>query len=479
MPDEEYTVEHEEPDGVRGRLLAVVTSLQFKATSLVVVLTLCVTAAASGYFVRSSIKLAREQRDEQLVELAALLAKSAASRCAEGDSAALTALASEAANSMPLLYVVFTDAEGRELAAVQHESVDLPDVLRNPGKTKPSVVGRPILRSAGKGNQPVLDVAYPINLQAVREVAPGRRASELVGYVRTGMAPNRWFQTMASKLDLVMGVGSIATCMAIVLGSLLVRRIVSPIESLAHAMLEFSEGNLDTRSPVRRRDEIGNLVTSFNRMADQHQRTHQRIVRLNAELEERVAKRTQQLRELAARDPLTGLYNRRYFSEVLDRSFSEAVRYERDLSCLMLDLDDFKDVNDSFGHQVGDRLIMLMATTIVSDLRAPDVAARYGGDEFIVLLPQTDAERAGVLAARIIERFAQAVQQEFPRIRTSISLGIASLNCLQAPDAESLIRSADHALYEAKSAGKDRIVTATTLTAPACHLVAEAAPAGG
>ena len=138
----------------------------------------------------------------------------------------------------------------------------------------------------------------------------------------------------------------IAIAAVIPLGFLLIRRIVSPLATVTHAMRRFSEGRLDVRSGVRRSDEIGRLAATFNCMADQHQRTHERIVRLNADLEDRVARRTKQLRELAVREPLTGLFNRRHFNEMLAQRFSEATRYDGDLSCLMLDLDDFKSVND-------------------------------------------------------------------------------------------------------------------------------------
>lgn len=469
--------------GVQGRpagwrwFIAALASLQFKATTLVVVLTLSVTAAASGYLLRSSVKLAREQHNEQLVQLASMLAKAAATPCARGDSVALEALAAEAVNGMPLLYVTFTGVGGEELAAARHASVSALESPHSGGSRKPPVVGAPTVRKSSKGGRVFLDVAYPIDLQTDAGAASGAKSTKLVGYVRAGITPSRWHQTMSNKLDLVVGVGSLATGIAVVLGFLLIRRIVAPLEGLARAMLEFSQGNLDIRSPVRRRDEIGNLALAFNRMADQHQQTHQRIVRLNAELEERVAQRTQQLRELAARDPLTGLYNRRHFNEVLERSYSEAARYDNDLSCIMLDLDDFKAVNDAFGHQVGDQLIILAASTVSRQLRGSDVAARYGGDEFVILLPQTGAQSARSLASRIVEKFTKDVAEDFPRIKASMSMGIASLQQLGAPDAESLVRSADHAMYEAKAGGKNAIVTATTSASPTSSLTPTAAEA--
>jgi diguanylate cyclase (GGDEF)-like protein len=231
-------------------------------------------------------------------------------------------------------------------------------------------------------------------------------------------------------------------------------------------MGEFSEGRLGIRCPVSRRDEIGRLGMAFNRMADQHQRTHEHMVRLNTELEERVAERTEQLRDLASRDPLTGLYNRRHFSEVLERGFSEALRYETDLTCIMLDLDDFKKVNDDYGHHVGDEVLTATAGTIVAQLRSSDAAARFGGDEFIALLPRTGADQARILGERIVEQFSKDTSGLVPGRRLTLSMGIASLYTLDAADSEPLVQAADHALYQAKAAGKACIITADPTAKP-------------
>jgi diguanylate cyclase (GGDEF)-like protein len=161
------------------------------------------------------------------------------------------------------------------------------------------------------------------------------------------------------------------------------------------------------------------------------------------------------------------LYNRRHFNETLERRFSEAMRYDADLSCIMIDLDGFKAVNDEFGHHIGDELLQLTANTITSELRTADVAARFGGDEFVVLLPHTDGERARVLAERIFERFNQDEAERLPDLCATMSVGIASLKSLETRDSESLIRTADRALYSAKACGKNRIVTADETSKPA------------
>ncbi len=449
-----------------GRVMDSLLSLQFKATALVVVLTLSVTAAVSGYLLQSSGRLAREQHDEQMVSAAALLAKAAGAILAGSEPAELQALAVESANGLPLLYVIISDADGKQLAVAEHRSTKVLQRLQRNESERVPVPGTPVFHAPSDEAPVFLDVTYPINIRGEGDDDSGSRPSMLVGYVRTGMVANYWQRTMAGKLDLVIGVGILAAVFAVPLGFMLVRRIVAPLDGLAGAMLRFSHGKLDIRSPVVRRDEIGRLSAAFNLMADQHQQIHERLVRTNAELEERVAYRTRQLRELASREPLTGLYNRRHFNEMLDRQFSEAVRYNSDLSCLMIDLDEFKAANDVFGHLVGDELLVLAAGTIVGQLRTADLAARYGGDEFIILLPQTDAENSRFLAERIVERFSSELAERFPKVQISMSVGIANLQLLEPKDAESLIRFADRALYDAKKAGKNCIVSATPAPKP-------------
>ncbi len=446
--------------GYWNRLLDTALSLQSKATVLVVALVLGVTAIVSGYFLRSTAQLARAQQNEVLTQLASMLSRTTATSVAQRDSEALQALADDVADGHALAYIAFFDDQGVRLAGAQSHGRD---ALAGAGLRHLEdglVPGTPVYRAAIGGVSGFLDIKYPINVRTDQKDAEEAGETVLVGYLCAGMAADAWRQWMANRTDLLVGVSILAAAVAIPLGFLLIRRIVSPLEGLGVAMQRFSQGRLDVRNPVGRRDEIGRLADAFNRMADQHQQSHERIVRLNADLEDRVARRTRQLRELAARDPLTGLYNRRHFNEVIARSFSEVRRYDVDLSCIMIDLDDFKAVNDAFGHHVGDELLVMTAATITSQLRASDIPARFGGDEFIVLLPQTDVERAEVLGGRIVESFAEAVRASLPHVDAGLSLGIASVHSVEATDPESLIRAVDRALYEAKAAGKNCMVAA-------------------
>jgi len=180
----------------------------------------------------------------------------------------------------------------------------------------------------------------------------------------------------------------------------------------------------------------------------------------NEQLEESMGK----LRTMAITDPLTGLFNRRHFAEQLARQFSEARRYDNDLSCVMIDLDHFKEFNDTLGHQMGDKLLQTMAEEVSTSLRASDIAARYGGDEFVLLLPQTSTTETLPLLNRIREGMARKLQQEtFSSVGITLSIGVASLKSDTPDSADRLVAIADKAMYSAKENGKDRIVTFTDL----------------
>lgn len=443
------------------RVVHALASLQFKATILVVALTLCVTAVVSGYLLQSSIRLSRAQQAQELVNTAGLLARAVAMSVASEDRNAVKTLLNDVVQSDPLIFAIVSDFRGRELAlASRPEHIEtLKDArAQRPDDSEP--LGVPKVELASGGTEDHLEILFPIALNYLGR-APATQpanAPNLVGYLRAGMATNRWNQAMASKLDLVIGVGTIATCMAIFLGFLLIRRIVSPLDGLATTMLEFSRGNLDARSNVRRNDEIGQLSKAFNLMADEHQQTLERLVHLNAELEDRVVQRTRQLEELASRDPLTGIYNRRHFTEMLSRHFAQAIRYDHDLAYLMIDLDDFKQINDQMGHHSGDVVLKGVANAISQQLRDADVCARYGGDEFVVLLPQTNVERASALGERILGAINDQFATEPDGLSLTASIGVASVKSSHATNAEDLMRCADRAMYQAKRKGKGRLV---------------------
>lgn len=182
--------------------------------------------------------------------------------------------------------------------------------------------------------------------------------------------------------------------------------------------------------------------------------------RENETLQRQLIEKNEQLEQMAATDPLTGLYNRRHFGRVVEQLFAEAQRHDKDLSCIMIDMDGFKQLNDGSGHLVGDQLLQTAGRVIRSNLRLMDVAARYGGDEFVVLLPQATGDDAVHAARRIAAEFRIAAQaMSKPAAGVSMSIGIASVRSSNAASADQLIAAADRAMYQSKAAGRDRITT--------------------
>jgi two-component system, cell cycle response regulator len=184
-----------------------------------------------------------------------------------------------------------------------------------------------------------------------------------------------------------------------------------------------------------------------------------KIIRENESLRHELEEKNAQLEELAATDPLTGLYNRRHFGRVLEQLFAEASRYGADLACVMIDLDGYKPINDAYGHAVGDQLLVVAGKLILANMRRMDVAARYGGDEFILLLPRGASEDAAAVVERIREEYRSASAAILEREQgVTMSVGIASILAGRPANADQLVRQADAALYQAKQAGRDRSV---------------------
>jgi diguanylate cyclase (GGDEF)-like protein len=165
-----------------------------------------------------------------------------------------------------------------------------------------------------------------------------------------------------------------------------------------------------------------------------------------------------EMADRALRDALTGLGNRRAFDERLGEETARAERYGTDLALAMIDLDDFKEVNDRYGHPIGDQLLVQVGHILVATLRNTDIAIRYGGDEFAIILPGTSKTEAWVVAEKIRAALGELtlVAADGVRISTSGSIGIASYGAA-AETAYALLAAADAALYRAKRSGRDRV----------------------
>ena len=171
----------------------------------------------------------------------------------------------------------------------------------------------------------------------------------------------------------------------------------------------------------------------------------------------------EQARDRMIDDPMTALYNRLHFDEVAPKALAHARRYDEPISLLIVDGDDFKGINDRFSHLEGDRVLKLMGETIGAEVRAADIACRFGGDEFVVLLPRTEAEAARALGERFQVRLREScafASPPYPWGTLTVTIGIASYpGDGEFATVEDLVRVADRRLYDGKRAGRGRVVS--------------------
>ena len=211
------------------------------------------------------------------------------------------------------------------------------------------------------------------------------------------------------------------------------RKVVRPLEELSAAADRIAEGDLTARAPVAGDREIARLGVAFNHMADE-------------------------LKARARTDDLTAMPNFRAFRERIDSEIDRAARYESRFGVLVLDLDRFKNYNDTYGHLAGNDALQRVARAIRETVRSVDFPARYGGEEFAVILPEIDAAAVAVIAERV--RVAiEALAAPAGGAKVTVSIG-AALYPSDGATAEALFKTADERLYEAKESGRNRVVTA-------------------
>jgi diguanylate cyclase (GGDEF)-like protein len=254
-------------------------------------------------------------------------------------------------------------------------------------------------------------------------------------------------------------------CVIVLFGFLahqLTATVVHPIEALSEGARRISQGELDLEIPdTKGSDEIGLLIRTFNDMTRKllHHRTE--IQQVNHQLlaqNHELQRANEILEQLSITDGLTKLHNHRFFQEHLTREIKRADRSGEPLSLLLMDIDDFKQLNDQLGHVAGDELLVGLAQVLNQSMRDSDLVARYGGEEFAVLAANTDLEGAVNLGEKVRTAIAEAafiVGDSMRPTRMTISIGVAQYRGSR----KQLFRRADQALYRAKAGGKDCVVT--------------------
>lgn len=211
--------------------------------------------------------------------------------------------------------------------------------------------------------------------------------------------------------------------------------------------------------PMSRRDEIGEIARMVHELSVLAYRQRTAADNLRRTLDDRVARATREatrnLQEMAMRDALTGLGNRRFMDVHVERVFKSCSAAGADVIAVAIDMDHFKQVNDTLGHAVGDKLLQLVGHLLTGNIRKEDLAIRLGGDEFLVVMPECPIERAATFAEQVRTMFSQHVRTILPaQIKAGLSTGVASRVRDGAGDIAALLAHADGNLYEAKSRGK-------------------------
>ncbi len=314
------------------------------------------------------------------------------------------------------------------------------------------------------------DVHYP-GREAINGFSPvslkieGLSPKSLGGqrwYIFTSQNPEETYEPLRLLLRWTALSAGMGILILVVLAMLVVRTIVRPITLLRGQAREIIQGiqalPVDRgkivaplaipKMTIRTGDEIEDLAEAFSEMARALENTRRLL-----------SETTRRLEEMAITDELTGLYNRRHALEELKAEFSRSMRFGLPLSCLSIDLDFFKDVNDRYGHLAGDEVLRQISDLFHNNFREPDILARIGGEEFLVILPQTDIQGALAKAEWLRK---QVEQQAFTvehgtTIRMTISIGVTAYPDERIHNMDHLLKVADDALYRSKQNGRNRV----------------------
>ena len=266
-----------------------------------------------------------------------------------------------------------------------------------------------------------------------------------------------WYEMTLLDLSVLMPVSSFATIaqifaltllLALLLLHVLMRRwILNPLASLDAAMRRVGSGDLTLDTLPAGKGEIGQVIQHFASMSA--------AIRDNTrDLEAKVRERTESLHRQARIDPLTELANRRGMNELLDKEMERAARQGTPLCLIWLDVDNFKELNDSLGHAAGDNALSEVAQKLRETIRPYDHAARWGGDEFLILLPNCDQQ----VMSGIAERIRASIERDLCHLGQTVTVSVGACQAMPGEDLDQVLQRADEALYMAKQAGRNRLM---------------------
>ncbi|MHA7880278.1 MAG: sensor domain-containing diguanylate cyclase [Saccharospirillum sp.] len=264
-----------------------------------------------------------------------------------------------------------------------------------------------------------------------------------------------WYEVTLIDLDVLMPVNRFLPILLVFVMLLIISLVLlywllkhwllTPINGLERAMQQLQDGQLDTAQLPEGQGEMGKLIRIFSNMADA-------ISKQKRDLEERVQQRTKALEELARLDPLTNLFNRRGITEIIEAELDRQRRQDHRFGVFWIDLDHFKTLNDQHGHATGDEALQVISSTLANNLRRYDHAARWGGDEFLVILSPCDATTLAHLGERLRQSITEAMQAR----DWAVTASIGGYLVRPGDSLDQLLQQADDAMYQAKNEGRNR-----------------------
>jgi len=327
--------------------------------------------------------------------------------------------------------------------------------------------------------------------EASHNASSSQIIAKLISLRQSSKARQQWFIAMTKKIDnlkliadqliteldiktnqklanllqtyhVILAALSSIICLNILLFVVLNHSIITPIRRITRVLTQTASGHKKPQIHSRfAHDEIGDMYSAYEMLRRKlmHADFHKNVINSQKRSLRQRQKERDRYKELASKDTLTGAINRRKFYEILGQEIHYFQQESQDLSIMALDIDHFKNINDTYGHAAGDMVLKSFYNTCFDAVRASDVVARIGGEEFIILMPGMDLQQAEILAERVrktVEKQESVIDDQI--ITLTVSIGVAQWNAKQFNKTDEFLAFADKALYEAKNRGRNCIV---------------------